>query len=112
MEWERGFLEVARSRLLVPLTKIKLQPHTKPPTPTSSKLKRNGPLYSDVTLTMFYRYASCATGCNDCAAFPHSPPSAITSPEPLVSAELQAFRGIIQRRQASSFQPALSRGSR
>ena len=33
MEWERGFLEVARSRLLVPLTKIKLQPHTKPPTP-------------------------------------------------------------------------------
>ena len=30
VEWERGFLEVARSRLLVPLTKIKFSPTPNP----------------------------------------------------------------------------------
>ena len=51
--WERGFLWVARSRLLPP-DKNKSSPH-QTRTPTSGKLKRNGSLHSDVTLTMFYR---------------------------------------------------------
>ena len=53
MEWERGFLEVARSPLLVPLTKNKTSAPHQTANPTSGKLKRNGPLHSDVTLTMF-----------------------------------------------------------
>ena len=72
MEAGSGGLPLGRPLLPPgPPDEIKLQPHTKPPNPTSGKLKRNDPLCFTVTLTMLYCYARCATE-GDGSRHPHS----------------------------------------